>query len=133
MREYERIWTLLGDRQIEDLIDLPLITNPDVLDTLDVFTEIVTAVVDVRRAPVNARGLPVGDASVSSMVIAMDRVLAMCGSPCSPGRVFNTTTRAVFGSAQLGYDLVEKRGLTRYQARTYMNVGRDRSFRGRNT
>src|SRR5262249_20727757 len=42
MREYERIWTLLGDRKIEDLIDLPLVTDPDVLDTLDVFTEIVT-------------------------------------------------------------------------------------------
>src|SRR4029078_12732008 len=42
MREYERIWALLGDRRIEDLIDLQLITDPDVLDTLDVFTEIVT-------------------------------------------------------------------------------------------
>jgi predicted ATPase len=41
MREYERIWTLLGDRQIEDLIDLPLMTDPDVLDMIDVFTEIV--------------------------------------------------------------------------------------------
>jgi hypothetical protein len=26
MREYERIWTLLGSRQIEDLMDLPLFT-----------------------------------------------------------------------------------------------------------
>src|SRR6202167_1247871 len=42
MREYERIWTLLGSRQIEDVLDVPLITNPDVLDTLDVFTEIAT-------------------------------------------------------------------------------------------
>ena len=42
MREYERIWELLGHRAIEDLIDLPLITDPDVLDTLDVFTEIMT-------------------------------------------------------------------------------------------
>ncbi|MGC2721443.1 MAG: serine/threonine-protein kinase PknK, partial [Candidatus Acidiferrales bacterium] len=42
MREYERIWVLLGSRAIEELIDLPLITDPDVLDTLDVFTEIMT-------------------------------------------------------------------------------------------
>ena len=41
MREYERIWTLLGSRQIEDLVHLPLITDPVVLDTMDVFTEIV--------------------------------------------------------------------------------------------
>ena len=42
LREYERIWDLLGGRQIEELMDLPLVTDPDVLDTLDVFTEIVT-------------------------------------------------------------------------------------------
>ena len=42
LREYERIWTLLGNRTIEELIDLPLITDPDVLDTMDVFTEIMT-------------------------------------------------------------------------------------------
>ena len=42
MREYERIWTLLGSRQIEDLVELPLITDPEVLDTLDVFSDAVT-------------------------------------------------------------------------------------------
>ena len=42
MREYARIWTLLGSRQIEDLVELPLITDPEVLDTLDVFSEAVT-------------------------------------------------------------------------------------------
>jgi predicted ATPase len=42
LREYERIWALLGSRQIEELMDLPLVVDPAVLDTLDVFTEIVT-------------------------------------------------------------------------------------------
>src|SRR5258708_37147500 len=37
-REYEQIWSLLGTRQIEILVDLPLIKNPDVLDVRDVFT-----------------------------------------------------------------------------------------------
>src|SRR5262249_56449378 len=41
-REYDRIWSLVGSRQIEELIDLPLMTNPDVLDVLDVLTELVT-------------------------------------------------------------------------------------------
>jgi hypothetical protein len=27
MREYDRIWALVGSRQIEALVDLPLITN----------------------------------------------------------------------------------------------------------
>src|SRR4029077_5956113 len=42
LREYERISSLLGNRQIEELLDLPLMTNQDVLDLLDVLTEIVT-------------------------------------------------------------------------------------------
>jgi predicted ATPase len=41
-REYDKIWSLLGGRQAEEILDLPLITNSDVLDTLDVLTEIVT-------------------------------------------------------------------------------------------
>ena len=40
-QEYNRIWSLVGKRKIEDLIDLPLLVDPDVLDMLDVFTEIV--------------------------------------------------------------------------------------------
>ena len=57
LREYERIWALLGNRQIEELMDLPLVVDPEVLDTLDVFTEIVTPSIlfdehlDIRRLP----------------------------------------------------------------------------------
>src|SRR5262249_51832393 len=31
-REYERIWSQIGSRRIEDLIDLPSMTNPGILD-----------------------------------------------------------------------------------------------------
>src|SRR5262249_24900602 len=41
-REYDRVWSHLGSRQIEELIDLPLMTDPDVLDAMDVLTEVVT-------------------------------------------------------------------------------------------
>ena len=44
-REYDRIWSLLGNRKIEDLVDLPLVTDPDILDVLEVLTEIVTPAV----------------------------------------------------------------------------------------
>ena len=43
MREYERIWSLLGHRQIEELVDLPVMTNPEALDLLAVFTEVSSA------------------------------------------------------------------------------------------
>ena len=61
MREYERIWVLLGRRTIEELIDLPLITDPDVLDTLDVFTEIMTPSQLFDEQPQFASHLPPGD------------------------------------------------------------------------
>ena len=48
MTEYDRIWSLLGSRQIEELVQLPLMTDPDVLDMLDVFTEIVHAAIVLR-------------------------------------------------------------------------------------
>ena len=37
-REYERIWSKRGSRAIEDLIDLPLMQDPESLATLDVLT-----------------------------------------------------------------------------------------------
>ncbi len=121
MREYERIWVLLGDRRIEDLIELPLITNRDVLDTLDVFTEIVTPSL-------------LFDQHLSSLVVCRMVNLSLEHGNCD-GSCFCYVWLGMFAGprfdnypdgfrfAQLGYDLVEKRGLVRYQARTYMNIG----------
>ena len=121
MREYERIWTLLGSRQIEDLVDLPLITDPEVLDTLDVFSEAVTPSFFF-------------DEHLSSLVVCRLVSLSLeygnCDASCF-GYVWMAlfagprfgNYRDGFRFGQLGYDLVEKRGLTRYQARTYLCVG----------
>jgi len=121
MREYERIWELLGRRAIEELIDLPLITDPDVLDTLDVFTEIMTP-------------SQLFDEHLNSLVICRLVTLSLehgnCDASCfayvwlamfAGPRFSNYKDGFRFG--QLGYDLVEKRGLTRYQARIWMNMG----------
>ena len=121
MHEYERIWTLLGSRQIEDLLGVPLITDRDVLDTLDVFTEIATPSI-------------LFDEHFSSLVACRLVTLSLehGNSDAAPfayvwfamfvGPRFNNY-EAGFRFGQLGYDLVEKRGLTRYQARTYMSMG----------
>jgi PAS domain S-box-containing protein len=121
LREYERIWALLGSRQIEELIDLPLVVDPDVLDTLDVFTEIVTpsilfdehlsTLVVCRLVTLS---LEHGNSDAGAFAYVW---LAMFAGP----RLGNYKDGFRFG--QLGYDLVEKRGLTRYQARTWMSVG----------
>ena len=38
--EYERIWSQLGNRAIEELIELPLMSDPASLATLDVLTKL---------------------------------------------------------------------------------------------
>jgi PAS domain S-box-containing protein len=121
LREYERIWALLGSRQIEELMDLPLVVDPEVLDTLDVFTEIVTP-------------STLFDEHLSTLVVCRLVTLSLEHGN-SDAACFAYVWLAMFAGARLdnykdgfrfgrlGYDLVEKRGLTRYQARTYMSLG----------
>ena len=120
-REYERIWVLLGERTVEELIDLPIVTDPEVLDTLDVFTEIVTpsilfdehlsTLVVCRLVTLS---LEHGNSDAGAFAYVW---LAMFAGP----RLGNYKDGFRFG--RLGFDLVEKRGLIRYQARTWMSVG----------
>jgi predicted ATPase len=121
MREYERIWSQVGSRQIEELIDLPLMTNPDVLDVLDVLTEVVTPAYFF-------------DENLSSLVICHMLNLSLeygnSDASCFSYVWFAIIAGPRFGNyrdgfrfGQLGYDLVEKRGLKRYEARTYMCFG----------
>jgi len=121
MREYARIWTLLGSRHIEDLVELPLITDPEVLDTLDVFSDAVTPSFFF-------------DEHLSSLVVCRLVSLSLeygnCDASCYGYAWLGFLAGPRFGNlrdgyrfGQLGYDLVEKRGLTRYQARTYLSVG----------
>ena len=39
-REYERIWSVLGNRAIENIVDLPLMQDPEDLATLDLLTKL---------------------------------------------------------------------------------------------
>src|SRR6516225_4254409 len=39
-REYKHIWLLLGDRTIEDLVDLPLMQDQEALATLDLLNSL---------------------------------------------------------------------------------------------
>ena len=100
---------------------MPLITDPDVLDTMDVFTEIMTPAQAFRRTSVVAclcrmvnLSLEHGNCDASCFAYVW---VAMFAGP----RFNNYKDGFRFG--QLGYELVEKRGLTRYQARIWMNMG----------
>ncbi len=121
LQEYNRIWSLLGNRPIEDLVDLPLLADPDVLDMLDVFTEIVHPAMFF-------------DENLSTLVVCRMVSLCLqhgnCDASCFgyvwfgmfAGPRFNNYQDG-FRFGQLGYDLVEKRNLSRYQARTYISFG----------
>jgi PAS domain S-box-containing protein len=116
-REYERIWINMGTRTTEQLIDLPLMTNPTSLATMDVLTKIVPAAGHT-------------DAHLNSLVVCrMINLTLKHGS--SDGSVFAYVSLAIlaapnlgnykdgFRFGQLGYELIEKRGLKRFRARTY--------------
>lgn len=94
-------------------------TDPDILDTLDVFTEIVHPAIFY-------------DENLSSLAVCRMVSLSIehenCDASCfgyvwlamfAGPRFSNYKDGYRFG--QLGFDLVEKRGLTRYQARTYLS------------
>jgi PAS domain S-box-containing protein len=120
-REYERIWSQLASRAIEGLIDLPLMSDAASLATLDVLTKL---------------GPPAWhtDQNLLSLVVSRAVNLSLeggnCDGSCFAYVVLGLLAGPRFGDYQagfrfgrLGYDLVEQRGLRRFQARTYFNFG----------
>jgi predicted ATPase len=120
-REYERIWSQLGSRTIEDLIELPLMSDPVSLATLDVLSKMATPALYT-------------DANLYLLVICRQVNLSLehgnCDASCFAYEWLAMVTGARFGDyraaysfGRLGYELVEQRGMKRFQARTYMIFG----------
>jgi PAS domain S-box-containing protein len=117
--EYERIWSQLGSRTIESLIELPLMSDPVSLATMDVLTKI---------------GPPSFNTDANLLLLVTCRAVNLslergnCDASCIAYVRLSKTAGARFGDyqtlyrfGQLGCDLVEARGLTRFQARTYLD------------
>jgi PAS domain S-box-containing protein len=119
--EYERIWSQLGGRAIEALIDLPLMSDAASLATLDVLTKLV--------APAfYTDGNLLALITCRAVNLSLER--GNCDGSCFAYVLLGSFAGPRFGDYQagyrfgrLGYDLVEGRGLTRFQARTYMDFG----------
>ena len=120
-REYDRIWLQLGSRSIEQLVDLPLMSDPECCATIDVLTEVVTPALFT-------------DENLLSLVICRMANLSLehgnsdgsCFAYVWLGMILGPhfgDYRAGFRFGRLGYDLVDKRGLHRFQARAYMSFG----------
>jgi PAS domain S-box-containing protein len=120
-REYELIRSHLGSRLIEDLIELPLMSDPASLATMDVMTKI---------GPPSLHT----DAQLFSLVICRAVNLSLengnCDGSCFAYVRLGMVAGSRFGDYQaayrfgrLGHDLVERHGLKRFQARTYICFG----------
>jgi hypothetical protein len=116
--EYERIWSLLGNRTIENLADLPLMQDPEVRGTLDVLTSLVLPALYT-------------DKNLYALCVCMATNLSLehGNSEAAPVNYvgMGMIAGARFGHYDEGYrfgnmacDLLERRGLTHFGARTYV-------------
>ena len=117
-REYERIWISLGSHTIEELIDLPLMSDPTSLATLDVLTRVLPAALHATQANLLAM------TACRAVNLSLERGHGdgSCVAYVFFGKIAGPhfgDYKAGFRFGQLGYELVEKRGLQRFQARTY--------------
>ncbi|CAG2152750.1 Adaptive-response sensory-kinase SasA [Cupriavidus campinensis] len=117
-REYDEIWTRLGDRPIEALIDLPLMDDAASLGTVEALSKLFAPALQT-------------DANLACLTICKAVSLSMergnCDASCvlyaNVGRVAGRRFgdyQAGFRFGQLGCELVDRRGLTRFEAKTYL-------------
>src|SRR6516162_1313200 len=119
--EYERIWSQLGSRAIEELIELPLMSDPASLATLDVLTRslpsaLFTDANFLSLAICRAVNLSIEDGNSDGSCVAYVWLGVIAGAHFS-------NYKAGFRFGRLGYELVERRGLKRFRARSYLWFG----------
>jgi PAS domain S-box-containing protein len=120
-QEYGRLWRQIGHRSIEDLVDLPLMTDPERRATMDVLTAVAsTALFTDENLPcliicrMANLSLEHGNSDGSCFAYVW---LGMIVGP------YFGEYRVAFRFGKLGLDLVEQRGLRRFEARVYLIFG----------
>ncbi|MBN3751663.1 AAA family ATPase [Paraburkholderia sp. Tr-20389] len=117
-REYGNIVARLAGRTIGSLVDLPLMQDPASLSTADVLSKLL-------------RPAWFTDANLASLtickVISLSLERGNCDASCFAYVMFPRIAgprfrdyQAGFEFGQLGYELVERRGLKRFEAVTYL-------------
>ena len=120
-REYECIWRQIGNRSIEELVDLPLMTEPELRGTIDVLNAVLApaswtnenlfCLVLCRMATLS---LEHGHSDGSCFAYVCLGMLL--------GHRFGNYP-AGFSFGKLGLDLVEQRGLRQFEGRVDLNFG----------
>ncbi|WP_454736196.1 trifunctional serine/threonine-protein kinase/ATP-binding protein/sensor histidine kinase [Cupriavidus necator] len=117
-REYDRIWSQLGNRTIEELIDLPLMEDAASLGTVEALSKLFAPALQT-------------DANLACLTICKAVSLSLergnCDASCvlyaNVGRVAGRRFgdyQAGYRFGQLGCELVDRRGLKRFEAKTYL-------------
>jgi predicted ATPase/signal transduction histidine kinase len=120
-QEYERIWSQLGTRPIEELIELPVMTDLASLATLDVLTKLVPPALFT-----DANLLALAICRMVNLSLGHGNTDGSCFAYVWLGMIAGPhfgDYKAGLRFGRLGYELVEKRGLKRFQAATYMCFG----------
>ena len=118
-REYERIWSLLADRTIEDLIDLPLMEDAASIATANVLTKMFAP---AALTDTNLESLTI------CKVVSLSLERGNCDASCYAYVQLARKTGSCFSDyhagirfGQLGCELVDRRGLKRFEAGTYFS------------
>jgi PAS domain S-box-containing protein len=119
--EYEHLGRQLVSRPIEALVDLPLMSDPDWLATMEVLTEL--------SAPAFFTDLNLWRLAMLRMA-NLSTEHGNCNGSCYAYSFLNLVVGARFGDyragfcfGQLSLDLIEKKGLDRFKARVYFACG----------
>ena len=118
LREYDYVRSQIGSRTVDELLDLPLMTDSASLAILDVLTKLVPAALFTDA---NLYCL----ATCKAVRISLERGYSDGSCPQFEWLGLIAGTRfadhkAGFLLGQVGYTLVERRRLQRFKARTYM-------------
>ncbi|XXX82645.1 ATP-binding sensor histidine kinase [Sorangium sp. So ce134] len=119
--EYDRLWRQLGSRRIEEILDLPPMTDPAICATMDVLTEGMPPALHTDQ---NLLYLTV--ARMANLSLEHGNSDGSCFAYVRLGAVLGPRFgdyRAGFRFGKLGLDLAEKRGLLRFKARVYLDFG----------
>ncbi|MFC0401706.1 AAA family ATPase [Paraburkholderia rhizosphaerae] len=117
-REYEHIWSVLGERTIEDLVHLPPMHDQVSLGTVNVL---------IKCWPAAFHTDPNLACLMTCKAVSLSLECGNCDASCTTyvmlGRIAGSRFgdyRAGFRFGQLGYELVGKRGGGRLEASTYV-------------
>ncbi|MDR3379649.1 trifunctional serine/threonine-protein kinase/ATP-binding protein/sensor histidine kinase [Cupriavidus basilensis] len=120
-QEYGRMWQLIGNRPIEALRDLPLMTDEVSRGTMDVLTALM---LPAWYTNVDLGSLIIG--RMSNLSLEHGNCDASCLNYAWLGLILGPQSGdydAAFRFGQLGVDLVEQHGLDRFKARVYQAFG----------